>query len=164
MRRFFPLFLLLAATPLAAQDVKPTDWAMQTLGRLVNRYGCTAGYPAGTYRSNRPQSRYEFAASLKACVEHINGGILASQGPNGPDADDLRTLQRDFAPELAMVQGRVDNLAAKTSALEATQFSTTAKLAQPGGTGTPPQKILKRKRKPSAVTGAAPAVPAPSGP
>src|SRR4028119_1710079 len=31
-------------------DVRPTDWAYQALQSLVERYGCVAGYPDGTYR------------------------------------------------------------------------------------------------------------------
>ncbi|MCC8456036.1 iron uptake porin, partial [Streptomyces rochei] len=39
-------------------DVKPTDWAFQALQSLVERYGCIAGYPDGTYRGNRAMTRY----------------------------------------------------------------------------------------------------------
>jgi len=48
-------------------DVKPTDWAFQALQSLVERYGCIAGYPDGTYRGNRAMTRYEFAAGLNSC-------------------------------------------------------------------------------------------------
>jgi hypothetical protein len=33
-------------------DVQPTDWAFPALQSLVERYGCIAGYPDGTYRGN----------------------------------------------------------------------------------------------------------------
>ncbi|OUL17398.1 hypothetical protein BV378_38485, partial [Nostoc sp. RF31YmG] len=49
-------------------DVQPTDWAFQALQSLVERYGCIAGYPNGTYRGNRALTRYEFAAGLNACL------------------------------------------------------------------------------------------------
>jgi len=39
-------------------DVQPTDWAFQALQSLVERYGCIAGYPDGTYRGNRALTRY----------------------------------------------------------------------------------------------------------
>ncbi|MEW5860313.1 MAG: iron uptake porin, partial [Cyanobacteriota bacterium] len=48
------------------QDVEPTDWAYEALRSLVERYGCIAGYPDGTFRGNRALSRYEFAAGLNA--------------------------------------------------------------------------------------------------
>jgi hypothetical protein len=47
-------------------DVQPTDWAYEALRSLVERYGCIAGYPGGTFRGNRSMSRYEFAAGLNA--------------------------------------------------------------------------------------------------
>ena len=39
-------------------DVQPGDWAFQALQSLVERYGCIAGYPNGTFRGNRALSRY----------------------------------------------------------------------------------------------------------
>lgn len=53
-------------------DVQPTDWAFQALQSLVERYGCIAGYPNGTYRGNRAMTRYEFAAGLNACLDRVN--------------------------------------------------------------------------------------------
>lgn len=54
------------------RDVQPTDWAFSALQSLVERYGCIAGYPDGTYRGDRPLSRYEFAAGLNACLDRVN--------------------------------------------------------------------------------------------
>jgi hypothetical protein len=34
-------------------DVQPTDWAYQALTNLVDRYGCVAGYPNGTFRGGQ---------------------------------------------------------------------------------------------------------------
>ena len=137
MMRWLPALLLVAASPLAAQvssspaaaDVKPGDWAFITKARLVARYGCVSGYPAATYRGKRPLTRYKFAAGLHACRDHIRSGILAAEGPNSQDAADLNALEQQFAPELSTIGGRVDTLEARTSTLEATQFSDTDKLA-----------------------------------
>ncbi|MFL0755946.1 MAG: S-layer homology domain-containing protein, partial [Prochlorococcus sp.] len=30
-------------------DVQPYDWAYQALSNLIERYGCVAGYPSGSY-------------------------------------------------------------------------------------------------------------------
>ncbi|OCR01724.1 hypothetical protein BCD67_13975 [Oscillatoriales cyanobacterium USR001] len=111
-------------------DVQPTDWAFQALQSLVERYGCIAGYPDGTYRGNRAMTRYEFAAGLNACLERINE-IIASNTNNLAKKEDLISLQKlqeEFAAELATLRGRVDALEARTSELEANQFSTTTKL------------------------------------
>ncbi|MGL5061891.1 MAG: iron uptake porin [Microcoleus sp.] len=111
-------------------DVQPTDWAFQALQSLVERYGCIAGYPDGTYRGNRAMTRYEFAAGLNACLDKVNELIRAGTS-NLATKEDLAALQRlqeEFAAELATLRGRVDALEARTAELEANQFSTTTKL------------------------------------
>ncbi|WP_398330734.1 iron uptake porin, partial [Vulcanococcus sp.] len=52
-------------------DVQPTDWAYQALSNLIERYGCVAGYPNGTYRGSRAMTRFEAAALLNACLDRI---------------------------------------------------------------------------------------------
>ena len=112
------------------RDVRPTDWAFQALQSLVERYGCIAGYPDGTYRGNRAMTRYEFAAGLNACLDRVNE-LIASATADLVTQEDLAVLQRlqeEFQAELATLRGRVDALEARTSELEANQFSTTTKL------------------------------------
>ncbi|MFN6538468.1 MAG: iron uptake porin [Nostoc sp. EkiNYC01] len=111
-------------------DVQPTDWAFQALQSLVERYGCIAGYPNGTYRGNRAMTRYEFAAGLNACLERINELIATSTNDlvKKEDLATLQKLQEEFTAELATLRGRVDALEAQTAKLEANQFSTTTKL------------------------------------
>ncbi|MGL4617466.1 MAG: iron uptake porin [Chroococcidiopsis sp.] len=112
-------------------DVQPTDWAFQALQSLVERYGCIAGYPDGTYRGNRALTRYEFAAGLNACLDRVNE-LIATASADMVNKEDLATLQRlqeEFSAELATLRGRVDALEARTAELEANQFSTTTKLS-----------------------------------
>jgi hypothetical protein len=111
-------------------DVQPTDWAFQALQSLVERYGCIAGYPDGTFRGNRALTRYEFAAGLNACLDRVNE-LIATATADRVTKEDLATLQRlqeEFSAELATLRGRVDALEARTAELEANQFSTTTKL------------------------------------
>ncbi|WP_414584660.1 iron uptake porin [Scytonema sp. PCC 10023] len=111
-------------------DVQPTDWAFQALQSLVERYGCIAGYPNGTYRGNRAMTRYEFAAGLNACLNRVNE-LIATATADLVTKQDLATLQRlqeEFTAELATLRGRVDVLEARSAELEANQFSTTTKL------------------------------------
>jgi hypothetical protein len=111
-------------------DVQPTDWAFQALQSLVERYGCIAGYPNGTYRGNRALTRYEFAAGLNACLDRVNE-LIATATSDLVTKQDLATLQRlqeEFSAELATLRGRVDAVEARTAELEANQFSTTTKL------------------------------------
>jgi len=98
-------------------DVKPTDWAYQALSNLIERYGCVAGYPNGTFKGGQAMTRYEAAALLNACLDRIT-----------EVTDELKRLMKEFEKELAVLKGRVDGLEAKVGELEATQFSTTTKL------------------------------------
>ncbi len=104
-------------------DVRPTDWAFQALQSLVERYGCIAGYPNGTFRGNRSATRYEMAAALNACLDQISDRFASKA-----DLDAVKALQDEFAAELATLRGRVDGLEARVSTVEAQQFSTTTKL------------------------------------
>jgi Carbohydrate-selective porin, OprB family/S-layer homology domain len=98
-------------------DVKPTDWAYQALSNLIERYGCVAGYPDGTYKGQRAMTRFEAAALLNACLDRVS-----------EVTDELKKLMAEFEKELAILKGRVDGLEAKVGVLEAQQFSTTTKL------------------------------------
>ncbi|MBW4511328.1 MAG: iron uptake porin [Scytonematopsis contorta HA4267-MV1] len=111
-------------------DVQPTDWAFQALQSLVERYGCIAGYPNGTFRGNRAITRYEFAAGLNACLQRVQELIVTARNnlATRQDLNTIRKLQEEFSAELATLRSRVDTLEAKTAELEANQFSTTTKL------------------------------------
>ncbi|KEF40893.1 MAG: porin [Cyanobium sp. CACIAM 14] len=98
-------------------DVQPTSWAYQALSNLIERYGCVAGYPNGTFKGGQALTRYEAAALLNACLDRIT-----------EVTDELKRLLSEFEKELAVLRGRVDGLEAKVGELEATQFSTTTKL------------------------------------
>jgi hypothetical protein len=107
------------------RDVSPGDWAFEALRNLVERYGCIAGYPDGTYRGSRAMTRYEFAAGLNACLQQIERLIT---GFNPEELETLRRLLQEFEAELAALGARVDNLEGRVAFLEDHQFSTTTKL------------------------------------
>jgi hypothetical protein len=69
-------------------DIKPTDWAFQSLQSLIERYGCIAGYPDKTYRGNRALTRYEFAAGLNSCLDRIQE-LITSATSNLVKKEDL---------------------------------------------------------------------------
>jgi len=98
-------------------DVQPTDWAYQALLNLIERYGCIAGYPNGSFRAQHSLSRWEAAALLNACLDRVT-----------EITHELRRLMIEFKKELAITKARVNSLEAKVGELEATQFSTTTKL------------------------------------
>ena len=125
-------------------DVRPTDWAYQALQSLVERYSdarslapdgdagshrCISGYPDSTYRGNSTLTRYEFAASLNACLNQITELIASNNNSiQGEDITVIQRLQTDFSTELATLSGRVDNLETRTAVLEDDRFSTTTRL------------------------------------
>ena len=92
-------------------DVYPTDWAYQALSNLIERYGCVAGYPNGTYRGARAMTRFEAAALLNACLDRVT-----------EVTDEVKRLMKEFEKELVILKGRVDGLEARVGELEATQF------------------------------------------
>jgi len=98
-------------------DVRPTDWAYQALSNLVEKYGCVAGYPSGTFKGGQAMSRFEAAALLNACLDRIS-----------EQTDELKRLLDEFKKELAVLRARIDGLDQKVGVLEAQQFSSTTKL------------------------------------
>ena len=109
-------------------DVQPTDWAFDALRSLVESYSCIEGFPDGTFRGNQSLTRYQFAAGLRSCLEHIESLIAAGEVVTVDDLETLQRLMQDFAVELASLETRVDNLDGRTAFLEDHQFSTTTKL------------------------------------
>jgi Carbohydrate-selective porin, OprB family/S-layer homology domain len=126
-----PPDLAVSSTTLVSQltDVQPSDWAFQALQGVVERYRCLKGYPDQTFLGQRPLTRSEFAAALNACLDGIQQQFESAD--NSTPQEQLVTLQRlqaDFAPELAALAGRVNQLDQRLSALASQQFSPTTKL------------------------------------
>jgi Carbohydrate-selective porin, OprB family/S-layer homology domain len=112
------------------EDVDTSNWAFSALQSLVERYGCVAGYPDGTFKGNRAMSRYEFAAGLNACMDKINE-LIATNKENLAKQEDLITLQRlqaEFQAEIKVIQARLNNLEERAGELKENQFSATTKL------------------------------------
>lgn len=112
------------------RDVSPNDWAYLAVQQLIERYNCLAGYPDGTFRGNRPLTRYEFAAGLSDCLQQYEREIIIG-AINAIPKEELATIQRlqeEFALELALTRGDVDAVQARTGELELIQFSTTTQL------------------------------------
>ena len=59
-------------------DVQPTDWAYQALSNLVERYGCVAGYPNGTYGGGKAMTRFEDRKSTRLNSSHSQQSRMPS--------------------------------------------------------------------------------------
>ena len=111
-------------------DVQPTDWAYQALKNLMERYGVISGFPDGTFRGNRPLTRYQFAAALNAVAQQIDRQLVNTVREQFIE-EDARTLQRlkdEFRPALDDLYSRVEGMEVRNAELEANLFSTTTKL------------------------------------
>ena len=92
-------------------DVYPTDWAFQALTELAERNGCAVANPSGSI------TRYEAATLLDKCLGNV-----------AQVTEEERRLINEFAPELAVIKGRVDGIESRVGEFEAGQFSKTTKL------------------------------------
>ena len=86
------------------KDVQPTEWSYQAISNLVSRYGCVAGYPNGTFQSNRSATRAELAALTNACLDNIT--TFYSEA----DARLASALRAEFSREIASTNKRVSAL------------------------------------------------------
>jgi hypothetical protein len=86
------------------RDVQPTEWSYQAITNLVERYGCVAGYPNGTFRPGQPATRAELAALTNACLDSVTEFYTAA------DAQLAAALRAEFAKELAATNTRVSAL------------------------------------------------------
>ncbi len=93
-------------------DVHPSDWSYKALTSLAERHGCVAAVPNGS------MTRYEAAALFNTCL-----GQVAQLNK------EERLLLTEFAPELAVIKGRIDSLDSRIGGIEAGQFSTTTKMS-----------------------------------
>ncbi len=110
-------------------DVQPTDWAYQALKSLVEKYGVISGYPDGTFRGDRPLSRFEFAATMNAVMSQVEQLFIAGEiGKVREDFATIRRLQASYDQSLNGLGDRIQKLELLTSRLEKQQFSTTTML------------------------------------
>lgn len=93
------------------RDVRPSDWAFQAVRDLVERYACVSGYPDGTFRGDRPLTRYEFAAGANACFKQIN--LMRPANANAAtraDVDNLTEQMQQLKKDLDQLGTRIDKL------------------------------------------------------
>ncbi|MEM6613860.1 MAG: iron uptake porin [Cyanobacteria bacterium P01_C01_bin.72] len=107
------------------KDVSPTDWYYNSLLRLIERYGCFAGFDDNTFRGERSLTRYEFAAALNSCLESIENLVTEEDLPTITEATELNRLTAEFESELSAVQDKTDRLEQKITLLEEQNFSAT---------------------------------------
>lgn len=78
--------------------------------------GCISGYPDGTFRGDRPVTRYEFAAGLNACLNNIEQQIPTNRANLATKADfeALIQRQRELNAQIKDLSSRVDGISTQT--------------------------------------------------
>lgn len=96
-----------AANPFS--DVPMHHWAYDAVEQLA-AHGVVEGYPDGTFKGNKPITRYEMAMMIARAMN--KGGLT------GEDADTLKKLMVEFKDELDNLGVRVDGLEGRVADLE----------------------------------------------
>lgn len=100
------VFLVLATISYPAHTLAQTP---SNRTQAKPQTGCVSGYLDGTYRGDRPVTRYEFAAGLNACLEGVDR-LLAKNKDNLATRADFDTLiqrQRELNQQLRELNQRV---------------------------------------------------------
>ena len=106
------------ATPILAQsgqgappDVPKDHWAHKAVDELF-RAGLLKGYPDGTFKGNRPASRYEMAGVLNSLHSMMTGKISelkpVSQSQGNAEADDLLRQIRALHEQVKELRRQVE--------------------------------------------------------
>ena len=103
-----------AAGPLS--DVPLKSWAYDAVNQLA-KDGIIKGYPDGTFKGNRPMTRYEAAVLAYRAVDMLEAQITAGKAVEKADMDAANKLMAAFGNELKAVERHVDALQKQTDTL-----------------------------------------------
>jgi hypothetical protein len=98
-------------------DVPANSWAYDAVNQLV-KDGLIIGYPDGTFKGNRPMTRYEAAVLTYRAVDKIEAQIAAGKGVSQADLDAVRKLLAAFGNELKAAETHIDALQQQQNALQ----------------------------------------------
>lgn len=101
-------------------DVPANHWAYQAVQELAAD-GYIKGYPDGTFRGNRPLTRYEIAAMTDRALSAIKAALINGDDVNKRDIDALKKLMTQYAGQLKDVQTQVTAIKAQQAALASQQ-------------------------------------------
>ncbi len=90
-------------------DVPLNSWAYDAVDQLA-KDGIIKGYPDGTFKGNRPMTRYEAAVLAYRAVDMIEAQITAGKAVEKADIDAANKLIAAYGAELKAVERHVDAL------------------------------------------------------
>ena len=97
-------------------DVPLNSWAYDAVNQLA-KDGIIKGYPDGTFKGNRPMTRYEAAVLAYRAVDMLEAQITAGKAVEKADMDAANKLMAAFGNELKAVERHVDALQKQTDTL-----------------------------------------------
>jgi hypothetical protein len=107
----------------ALKDIPPNSWAYQSIVELVND-GIVVGYPDGTFKGNRPLTRYEAAVIVERAVQYLTKQLANPQTAPTVSPSDiaaLRNLVAEFRGDIDALKLKVSDLDTRLAQVEATQ-------------------------------------------
>jgi len=118
MKRFSSLLIvaMILTTVMASanpfSDVPLSHWAYDAVNTLAAK-GILMGYPDGTYKGQKPVTRYAFAMVVAKMLANVEQMLERGIGTNLVTKSDLQTLEKltvEFADELALLGVKVTAL------------------------------------------------------
>jgi hypothetical protein len=116
----------------ALRDIPSNSWAYQAIQDLVAD-GIIIGYPDGTFKGNRPLTRYEAAVLTERAVEFLTKKLANPQTAGDvsqADIDKLRALLDEFRGDIDSLKLRVSDIDSRLKKVEAAQSSMQAQEAR----------------------------------
>ena len=111
-------------------DVPLNSWAYDAVSQLA-KDGIIKGYPDGTYKGNRPMTRYEAAVLAYRAVDMIEAQITAGKAVDAKLASDIAAANKliaAFGAELKSVENHVNALQQEADATQKTVAGHTAQI------------------------------------
>jgi hypothetical protein len=116
----------------ALKDIPPNSWAYQAIVDLVND-GIVVGYPDGTFKGNRPLTRYEAAVLTERAVQFLTKELANPQTAGSVSQADIETLRKlldEFHGDIDALRLKVADLDSRLTRDEASEKTVAASEAQ----------------------------------
>lgn len=124
---FLTIFAFSYAFSVTLVDVPSGHWAEDAVQKLVDS-GLLEGYPDGTYKGDRPLTRYEYAMVVARMMDKMDAELCAKDDPDcagkdySGDIEELKgiieKLAAEFEDELAALKVKVDQIETKVAGIE----------------------------------------------
>lgn len=112
-------------TQVTLTDVPAGHWSREAIGVLINK-GILLGYPDGTFKGERPISRYEVAVILNRLIQ---SGLLTKTAFDATELQAISEALQETVGEIAKLQGQISTLQQGQNSQDALIQSNAAKIS-----------------------------------